>query len=111
MSTNGQTISGMKLKQILKALLQKHDMTVVQLARKTAIPKNTLFNWLAGMKPKDVEQAKRVAEVFGVTLDYLLFGENTPSPVGLRDLQDEINAGIFEVILRKAPGVSLKIDD
>jgi transcriptional regulator with XRE-family HTH domain len=95
----------MKLKQILKSLLEKHDMTVVQLARKTSVPKNTLFNWLSGMKPKDVEQAKRVAEVFNVSLDFLLFGEQSPMVVGIADLKNEINAGVFEVILRKSNSI------
>ena len=91
----------MKLKQVLKAQLDKHDMTVVQLSRKASVPKNTLFNWLAGMKPKDVEQAKRCADVFGVSLDFLLFGtEPQQRKTTLEEHRDEINAGTFEVILR-----------
>lgn len=91
----------MKLKSILKSQLEKHDMSVVQLSRKASVPKNTLFNWLSGMKPKDVEQAKRCADVFGISLDYLLFGvEAQPCKSVIEEHREEINAGTFEVILR-----------
>jgi transcriptional regulator with XRE-family HTH domain len=76
-------------------------MSVAQLSRKAAVPKNTLFNWLSGLKPKDVVQVKRVAEVLGVSLDYLLFGVQPTAAIQFSDYQDEINAGVFEVVLRR----------
>ena len=97
-----------KLKQTLSTLLEKHDMTVVQLSRKASVPKNTLFNWLSGMKPKNIEQTKRCADVFGVSLDYLLFGVHPKEETVIEKNRDEINAGIFEVILRKPQSRSMK---
>lgn len=89
----------MKFKEQLLLLLDRHDMTSAQLSRKAQVPTQTISNWLSGRKPKDFEQVKRVADVFGVTLDFILYGIEPPNPI-ITEL-DEILAGTFEVVLRR----------
>lgn len=90
-----------KLKIILKQLLTKNDLTSAQLARACSIPPQTLNNWLSGQNPRSLEQIKIVADYFGVTLDYLAYGILEKKNEKLEDYQDEINAGTFEVVLRR----------
>lgn len=92
----------MKLSKQLKLLLQRSDLTVAQLARATGVSPKTIYNWLEEQKPRDISAVKRVADRFGVTLDYICYGIDEQ---GMRtefdQYRDEINAGIFEVVLRK----------
>jgi len=90
-----------QLCKILARLIKDRCMTITGLSRVSGVPVQTLHGWLYGAKPKDLCQIKRVAECFKVDLDYLCFGEESSSTI-LKDYQNEINVGIFEVILRKA---------
>jgi len=99
------------LKTQMRNLLRQNGKTVTSLARSTQIPVQTLHNWLSGQKPKDIEQVKKVASYFSVSLDEFCFGKqndisNYFNPVEkaspLKEiLENEIYAGKFEVILRK----------
>jgi transcriptional regulator with XRE-family HTH domain len=92
-----------RLKENLKHLIVLKDINVSQLARFTDLPINTVHNWLNGQSPQNLEQLKKVADYFEITIDDLCFGSksNTRNDSPLKDFEDEINAGVFEVILRK----------
>ena len=92
----------MKLAQQLKKLIQQNGTTVSNLSKSTKIPQQTIHNWVAGSKPRDLDQVKRVADHFNVSLDILVYGEEKIKKTSpLSDHEDEINAGIFEVVLRR----------
>jgi transcriptional regulator with XRE-family HTH domain len=92
----------MKLKSNLKQLLELKGMTASTLARSSGVPKQTLTDWLAGTSPKNIDALKRVARVLEITIDELCFNDQ---PKGKPDIfeqnLDSINAGVFEVVLRK----------
>lgn len=91
------------LQTCLKRLLKEEDMTVAQLSRATKIPPQTLNNWLSGQEPRKLSQVKIIADYFEVTLDQLLYGVDpmVQKKNVISDFSDEINAGIFEVVLRR----------
>jgi transcriptional regulator with XRE-family HTH domain len=92
----------MVLKAILKKLLKEKGITIAHLSRSTKVPLQTLHGWLNGSEPKSLRQVKAVADYLGVDLDYFCFGiKPKSSKTNIEEFQDEINAGIFEVILRK----------
>ena len=90
------------LKDNLKALIKSQDKTIAQLARATEIAPQTLNNWMAGQEPRSLTQVKVVADYFSITIDELCFN-NSPSTnnTEIENFNDEINAGIFEVVLRR----------
>jgi len=90
----------MQLRKTLKHLLTEKDLSVAQISRATGVSSRTIHNWLTGQTPGDVEQVKTVADHLKVSLDYLLFGVDKRRDI-ISEFQDEINAGIFEVILRR----------
>jgi len=96
---SGKRGKTMQLKNILKKLCEDKGMSVTALSKKTGIPAQTIFNWLSGAEPKSLVQVKAVAEFFGVSLDYICFGDKTSQK--FEDYMDDINAGQFEVILRR----------
>lgn len=89
----------MILDKNLKKLLQKSGIKASDLSRAVGVSAKTIHNWLIGQKPRDIQQVKKVAEYFGVSLDYLCFGKTDPTT--LDSFQEEINAGVFEVVLRR----------
>ena len=92
----------MELKSILRRIIREKGITVVALSRGAKIPVQTLHGWLQGSEPKSIRQLKSVADYLGVDLDYLCFGiKPTVQKNKLELLEDEINAGIFEVVLRR----------
>ena len=100
--SSAESLRAMILHKQLKSLITKNDTTVAQLARATKISSKTIYQWLHGQKPRDLNQVRRVADHFSVTIDYLAFGiVNNKTKSEFSDYADEINAGVFEVILRK----------
>ena len=89
------------LKENLQRLMEKNALNVPRLAKLTGISKQTISNWMAGQKPKNIQQVKTVANFFGISLDYLCFGEGQEKKTKIKDYEEEINAGIFEVVLRR----------
>lgn len=92
----------MEFQKQLKKLLESKDMSASDLSRKVGISVKTIHNWLTGQAPRDINQVKKVANYFETSVDMLCFGvEAKESPEAIEAHRDEINAGIFEVVLRR----------
>lgn len=97
----------MTLKDTLNDLLDQRGMNLSGLAKETGIAVQTLHNWLSGIEPKSLSQVKIVADYFGVSIDFLCFrgsrlkSTKTDHSNEIEDYSDEINAGLFEVVLRR----------
>ncbi|AYF45723.1 Cro/C1-type HTH DNA-binding domain protein [Halobacteriovorax sp. BALOs_7] len=90
------------LRENLRKILADLDWSVPKLAKETGVPSSTIQNWMEGKPAKDITQVKCVAECLGVTVDELCFSETVPEVKNpLNQFEDEINAGVFEVILRR----------
>lgn len=99
--TNSKELN-VELRNILKKLIRDKGTTVAHLSRTTKIPLQTLHGWLHGAEPKSLRQIKTVADYFDVDLDYLCFGIIPKKEKSkIEELREEINAGIFEVVLRR----------
>jgi PAS domain S-box-containing protein len=57
-------------------LLKIRKMTAAELARRSQVSKQSISNWLAGVQPRSIPEIKKVADVFGVSLDVLCFGQD-----------------------------------
>lgn len=91
-----------ELKFVLKKLIKDRGISITHLSRSTKVPVQTIHGWLHGNEPKSIRQVKKVADYFEVDLDYLCFGIKSKSIKNkIEELQDEINAGIFEVVMRR----------
>jgi len=94
----------MEIAKKLKMLLRAKEMHVSQLARATKVPRQTLDNWLSGQEPRSIKQVKTIANYFEISVDELCFGQKVKPKANedvIERFEDEINAGVFEVILRK----------
>lgn len=57
---------------IFEQLLQKHGATAYQVSKATGISTGTLSDWKAGRSTPKQDKLKKIADFFGVTVDYLM---------------------------------------
>ena len=92
----------MELKSVLRRSIREKGLTIAGLARGSKVPVQTLHGWLQGVEPKSIRQLKAVADFLEMDLDYLCFGIRPKSDSNkIEKFETEINAGIFEVVLRR----------
>lgn len=65
-----------KLPEVLYKLLAEHKMTQQQLADEIHYGQNTIFSWLRVGRMPNLEAVMMMAELFNVTIDYLVYGED-----------------------------------
>ena len=69
---------------IFAELAQKHGVTAYQISKATGISQQMFSSWKSGRTTPKQDSLKKIADYFGVTVDYLITGEEkekTP-PVG-----------------------------
>ena len=97
----------MRLKDNLRDLIKSQGITVAHLSRATKIPLQTIHGWLSGVEPRSLKQVKIIAEYFDQSIDELCFESSTSKKKKeskknkLEEYSEEINAGTFEVVLRR----------
>lgn len=92
----------MELKKILRKIIRERGLTIASLSRGSKVPVQTLHGWLQGIEPKSIRQLKIVADYLDVDLNYLCFGiSSKPDNNKIEKFEEEINAGVFEVVLRR----------
>lgn len=84
----------------LKKMLEEKKVSVMELARKTGVPKSNISAWLTGASP-NLEQLDRVAQFLGTNIDYLAFGRSREDMLANLMDQVDIHSGIYEIKIRK----------
>src|SRR5688572_23400290 len=87
------------LKRVLKDLLAESGMTAAALSRKCGVPRSVLSDWMAGSRPRSIEQLKRVADHFGVSLEWLCFGK--AHHIGAGGLIEGVFEGRLRLVRKK----------
>lgn len=64
----------LKLKSQLAYLMAARGLSAAELARRADVPKQTISDWLSGIKPRNLSALKSVAICLGTSIDDLLFG-------------------------------------
>lgn len=63
---------------IYQKLLDKHGLKNSDISRATGISNMTLSDWKRGVSTPKQDKLKKIADYFGVTLDYLMTGKEEP---------------------------------
>lgn len=63
-----------KLYELFEKLLREHKTTIYRVSKDTGIPQTTLYEWKAGKSTPKVDKLLKIAQYFGVSLEYLLEG-------------------------------------
>ena len=65
-----------KLPEVLYKLLSEHNMTQQQLADRLFCGQNTIYKWLRKDVIPNLCFVIRMSEIFNVSIDYLVYGED-----------------------------------
>ena len=82
-----------KLQSVLAQLLKDRGLSAREVSRKTGIPQSTFNNYLSGRGPQNPEQILVLAQYFGVSMEFLLFGDDT---LRAPTLDEVLTEGVFE---------------
>lgn len=63
--------------KIFEKLLQERGVTAYKVAKETGIGTATLSNWKNGKYTPKQDKMQKIADFFGVTVDYLMTGKDT----------------------------------
>lgn len=61
--------------EIFEQLLQSFSVTAYKVAKETGVTQSTLSDWKRGRSTPKSETMKKLADYFGVSVDYLMTGE------------------------------------
>lgn len=66
---------GQKMYEIFEQLLQKYGISAYKVSKDTGITQSTLSDWKRGRSTPKSENMKKIADYFGVSIDYLMTGK------------------------------------
>lgn len=66
--------------EVFEQLLQKFNVTTYQVSKATGIAQSTFSSWKTRKNLISGEKAKKIADYFGVTVDYLMTGKDLDTP-------------------------------
>lgn len=61
--------------EIFEQLLQKYGISAYKVSKDTGITQSTLSDWKRGRSTPKSENMKKIADYFGVSIDYLMTGK------------------------------------
>lgn len=64
--------------EVFEQLLQKHGVSPYKVSKDTGVTQTSLSNWKTGKSTPTTKTLQRLADYFGVTLDYLMTGKEDP---------------------------------
>lgn len=63
--------------EVFEQLLQKYDVTPYRVSKEAGVTQTALSNWKTGRSTPTTKTLQKIADYFGVTIDYLMTGEVT----------------------------------
>ena len=90
--------------EVFEQLLQKHGVTPYKVAKEAGVTQTALSNWKSGRSTPSSKTLQKVADYFGVTVDYLMTGrveakEKAPELTARdeRDIAKDLNRIMGEI--------------
>lgn len=88
----------------LEELCKQKSISVSELSRRIGVSSKTIYEWMGadGRLPRDPDHLKALSEFFGVSLEHLLFGEETRITIDSLISKTEVHTGLYEITIRRA---------
>lgn len=90
--------------EVFEQLLQKHGVTPYKVAKETGVTQTSLSNWKAGRSVPSMKTFQKLADYFGVSIEYLMTGKNNVRKASSeltardeRDIQKKLEATLNEL--------------
>ena len=73
--------------EVFSKLLQERNVTAYKVAKETGVLQSTLSSWKTGRSDPSKENLMKIAAYFGVSIDYLMTGEETEDEIYYLDAE------------------------
>lgn len=90
--------------EVFEQLLQKFGVTAYQVSKATGIAQSTFSSWKTRRNLISGEKAKKIADYFGVTVDYLMTGkeeqakkESSLAPKDEKDIAKRLESALADL--------------
>lgn len=90
-----------KIASTLKQLLKERGISLRELSKRSGVPVSTLSEWSSNREPKSPIQTRKVAEALGVSMHFLLFGEDDRQEPLQKLLKEDLFQGTFEISIKR----------
>jgi transcriptional regulator with XRE-family HTH domain len=90
-----------KIGIILRKLLDEQRLTLKAVSKGAGVPATTIAEWSNNRSPKNLLHAQRVAAFLGVSLHFLLFGEEDREEPLMKLLKEDVFSGTFEINVKR----------
>lgn len=90
--------------QNIEELMTQKRYTVSTLAKELKVPAKTVHEWVGknARMPRSPEVIRKLAELLGVSIYFLMFGEEDPrNPLNQFLEKNEIHTGLYEITIKK----------
>ena len=83
--------------EVFEQLLQKNGVTSYKVAKEAGVTQTALSNWKSGRSTPTTKTLQKIADYFGVTIDYLMTGKDISAPQELtakdnRDIAKDLDS-------------------
>lgn len=85
--------------EVFEQLLQKYDVTPYKVAKEAGVTQTALSNWKLRKSTPTTQTLQKIADYFGVTIDYLMTGKEEPekkeimlTPRDERDIKKDLDS-------------------
>jgi len=89
----------------IKNLLKSQNLSVREFSKQLNIPQKTVQEWascVGNRIPRDATVLKNIANYFGCSIYFLLYGEEDPKSLLSEILEKtEIHTGLYEISIKK----------
>lgn len=87
--------------KVLSKIIKDRRLTLKEISKATGVPSTTLAEWQSNRTPKNPAQVKAVANFLGVSLHFLLFGEEDQQEPIQKILKEDFFQGTFEISIKR----------
>lgn len=87
--------------KVLSQIIKQRRLTLREISKATGVPATTLAEWQANRTPKNPSQIKAVSKYLGVSLHFLLFGEEDSEEPIQKIMKEDFFKGTFEISIKR----------
>lgn len=87
--------------KVFTQIIKDRRLTLKEISQAAGVPASTLAEWQSNRTPKNPTQVRAVANYLGVSLHFLLFGEEDQQEPIQKILKEDIFQGTFEISIKR----------
>jgi len=87
----------------LEKLCKDRGISINELSRRIGVSSKTVHTWVGknGSTPRRPDDLKKLCDFFGVSLEFLVFGEDRSENIEALFSKSEVHTGLYEITIKR----------